>query len=350
MSRRLGKISASAFEAIIRPHLGAARDEVRLGPATGRDTAIVSLGHGQVMAITTDPLSFIPGLGPEDSAWTSLHLIVNDLVTSGLEPMYASVDLNLPPGFTDKTFEAYWSALHAECERLGVAIVAGHTGRYGDDEGTVIGGGTILGIGPDDRYLEPRFARPGDRLIVTKGAMIATTGLLARAFPETVRSAFGKPLLRTAQELLHHYPVIRDARAALSIGRRDQGVSALHDATEGGVLGALYELATAAELGARVELERIPIAKETAQIAELFGIDPTIGLSEGSLLVAARPHRAEAVVDALEAEGIPAADVGELTRETEFTLIADGHERPWTPPSEDPYWRAYGKAVERGWR
>ncbi|MFB6286369.1 MAG: AIR synthase-related protein [Candidatus Bipolaricaulia bacterium] len=350
MSDRLGKIAATAFEAVIRPHLGAERDEVKVGPATGRDTAIVSLGHGQVMAVTTDPLSFIPGLGPEDSAWTSLHLIVNDLVTSGLEPAYASVDLNLPPEVDDATFDAYWKALHAECERLGIAIVAGHTGRYGESHGTVIGGGTIIGIGADDQYLEPRFAQPGDRLIVTKGAMIATTGLLARAFPETIRTAFGKPFRSTAQDLLGHYSVRADAQAALSVGRRGEGVSALHDATEGGVLGALYELATAAELGARVELERVPIAKETAEIAELFGIDPTVGLSEGSLLVAARPAQAEAVVDALGDDGIPAADVGELTRETAFTLIADGHERPWTPPTDDPYWRAYQKAVERGWR
>ncbi len=350
MNDRLGKIAATAFEAIIRPHLGASRDEVVVGPATGRDTAIVSLGHGQVMAITTDPLSYIPGLGPEDSAWSSLHLIVNDLVTSGLEPAYASVDLNLPPSVDDATFDAYWKALHAECRRLGIAIVAGHTGRYGENRGTVIGGGTVIGIGPDDQYLEPRFAQPGDRLIVTKGAMIATTGLLARAFPETIRATFGKPFRSTAQDLLAHYSILDDARAALSVGRRDEGVSALHDATEGGVLGALYELATAAELGARVALDRVPIAKETAEIAELFGIDPTISLSEGSLLVAARPQQAEAVVDALEADGIPAADVGELTRNTEFTLIADGQERPWEPPMEDPYWRAYEKAVERGWR
>lgn len=350
MSDRLGKIPASVFETVIRSRLGAERDEVLVGPATGRDTAIVSLGDGNVMAVTTDPLSYIPGLGPEDSAWTSLHLIVNDLVTSGLAPAYASVDLNLPSEMDDAAFEAYWSALHAECERLGIAIVAGHTGRCGDGQGTVIGGGTVLGIGPIEQYLEPRFGRPGDRLIVTKGAMIATTGLLARAFPETVRSAFGKAFLRTAQELLAHYPVIGDARAALSVGRRDDGVSALHDATEGGVLGALYELSTAAELGARVELERIPIAKETVEIAKLFGIDPTMGLSEGSLLVAARAQHADAVVDALENDGIPAADVGELTRDADFVLIADGHDRPWTPPSEDPYWRAYGKAVERGWR
>jgi len=137
---------------------------------------------------------------------------------------------------------------------------------------------------------------------------------------------------------------------ALSVGRRDAGVSALHDATEGGVLGALYELSTAADLGARVALERIPIAKETAEMAELFGVDPTISLSEGALLIAARPSKADAIINALEEQGIPAADVGEFTRDAEFTLIADGDERPWTPPEEDPYWRAYQKAVERGWR
>lgn len=351
MSERLGKIRPSIFETVIRPQLGAERDDVLVGPATGRDTAIVSLGHGQVMAITTDPLSFIPGLGPEDSAWTSLHLIVNDLVTSGLEPAYASVDLNLPPDFDEATFKAYWSALHDECARLGVAIVAGHTGRYGDGEGTVIGGGTILGVGEASAYVAPRFTRAGDRLIVTKGAMIATTGLLARAFPETVRSAFGAAFLERAQALLTQYPVIEDARAALSVGRRDDGVSALHDATEGGVFGALYELSLAAGLRAWVDPDRIPIAKETDQVAQLFGLDPTASLSEGTLIVAARPERATAVLQALDDRGIPASDVGELSdAEPGLTLTDDGHDRPWEPPNGDPYWQAYTDAAAAGWR
>mgnify|MGYP006277463921 CR=1 FL=1 len=354
MSERLGKVRASVFEAVIRPQLGAERDDVLVGPATGRDTAIVALGDGRVMTITTDPLSFIPGLGSEDSAWSSLHLIVNDVVTSGLEPAFASVDLNLPPTVDDGDFAAYWAALHRECERLNIAIVAGHTGRYGgdaSDQGTVIGGGTILGIGDEMAYVAPRFTRTGDRLIVTKGAMIATTGLLARAFPSTVRTALGATFLERSQALLRHYPVSEDARAALSAGRRDDGVSALHDATEGGVLGALYELSLAAGLGARIDPDRIPIAKETVQIAQLFGLDPLTSLSEGSLIIAVRPHRATAVLQALDDRGIPAADVGELfDTEPGLTLIHDDRDEPWDPPNGDPYWQAYADAVAAGWQ
>ena len=97
----LGKLSTEAFARIVAPHLGAARDEVTVGPRAGHDAAIVKIGAGRVMAISTDPISFVPALGAQRSAWLACHLLASDLWTTGIPPAYASVDFNLAPSFTD---------------------------------------------------------------------------------------------------------------------------------------------------------------------------------------------------------------------------------------------------------
>jgi hydrogenase expression/formation protein HypE len=60
----VGKLSPDELERLISPHLGAARAEVIVGPRVGTDAAIVKIGAGRVMSVTSDPLSLIPALGP----------------------------------------------------------------------------------------------------------------------------------------------------------------------------------------------------------------------------------------------------------------------------------------------
>ena len=107
----LGKLTPEAFARLVAPHLGAARPEVAVGPRVGHDAAIVKIGAGRVMAVTTDPLSLIPALGLERSARLACHLIASDLWTTGIPPAYVSVDFNLPPGFGDDAFGEYWRAM-----------------------------------------------------------------------------------------------------------------------------------------------------------------------------------------------------------------------------------------------
>jgi hydrogenase expression/formation protein HypE len=348
---RLGKIDEQFFSRVIQPHLGAHRSEVLVGPHIGHDNAIVRLSENRVLAITTDPLTFLPALGPRDSAWISVHLLVSDLATSALPPAYAVMDLNLPPDLSDTDLQIYWETVHREFSQLGVAIIAGHTGRYEGCGSAIIGSGTLIAVGSEDQYLAGNMAQIGDRVILTKSAMVATTGLLACVFPETVRANYGAEFLKRAQQLLYQYPVIEDVRAALSVGIRDQGVTSLHDTTEGGVLGALRELAVAAQCGITVALDRIPTADETRALCELLEIDPYISLSEGSLLISVRPHRVQTVMDALSTAGISATVVAELRPPEEgLQLRVRNRVLPWPDPREDPYWRAYSRAVERGWR
>jgi hydrogenase maturation factor len=337
---------------VIAPRLGAARPEVRVGPGVGSDCAIVGLGAGRVMAVTTDPLSIVPVLGLELSAALTCHLLASDLWTSGIPPAYVSLGFHLPPSLPDADFEVYWEAMSAEWARLEVAVVGGHTGRYVGCNSSIVGAGTLIGIGDEDQYLTPSMAAPGDVVIVTKGCAIEATAIAARLFPGRLAAWLDTAGLERARALIRQVTVVPDCRAVLRVGPRDRGVSALHDATEGGVLGGLLELARACGHDLRVEQAAIPISPEARAACEAYGgIDPYWTLSEGTLLATARPERASRVLGALSEEGIPAAVVGEVVpgRGRLWLRSRDGTVRGLDEPEPDPYWAAYQRAVSESW-
>ena len=347
----LGKIAPGQFERVIAPHLGAARSEVLVGPRAGQDSAIVKLGGARVLAVTTDPLSVVPALGFEASARLSCHLIASDLWTTGIAPAWASITFNLPPQMSDAELRTYWLAMSDEWARLGVAVVTGHTGRYAGCGYSIIGAGTLMGVGDESCYLTPAMALSGDRVIVTKGCAIEATAIAAWLFPQRLGALLGPDRAERARALLGQVSVVADCRAALRVGVRDRGVTALHDATEGGVLGGLLELARASGRDLVVERARIPLTPEARAACEVFGTDPYWTLSEGTLIATARPAHAAAVLAALAAAGISAVDVGEVVPGV-GRLSLEEPDGTWTfleEPEADPYWPAYQRAIDEGW-
>lgn len=353
----LGKLSPEAFTRIVAPHLGAERPEVLAGPRAGHDAAIVKIGAGRVMAVTTDPLSVIPALGPARSARLACHLIASDLWTTGIPPAYASVDFALPPHFGDDAFGEYWRAMSDEWAKLGVAVVTGHTGRYEGCDLSIVGAATLIGVGDEGRYVTPAMASPGDRVILTKGCAVETAAVAASLCPERLAAALAaagldEGALARLRALESAVSVVADCRAAVRVGVRERGVTALHDATEGGVIGGLVELARACGHDLRVERVRIPLAPEVRVACEVLGVDPYTTLAEGALLATARPEHAGTVLAQLAEEGIPAADVGEVLKGSGRVWVVDEEGRVVTydAPAPDPYWAAYGRAVREGWR
>ncbi len=348
----LGKLAPEAFGRLIAPHLGAARDEVAVGPRVGHDAAIVRIGAGRVMAVTTDPLSVIPALGLERSARMACHLVASDLWTTGIPPAYVSVDLNLPPGFSDEDLGRYWRAMSDEWAALGVAVVTGHTGRHAGLGGTLVGAATLIGVGDEGRYVSPGMARPGDQVIITKGCAIETAAVAACLAPERLRQHVDEDGLAYLLSLVDQVSVVADCRAALRAGVRERGVTALHDATEGGVLGGLVELAKACGHDVRVERARLPVHDAVRAACEMLQVDPYWTLSQGTLIVCAKRERAPLVLHELHEEGIAAAVVGEVLagHGKLWVAEADSGVSTFTSPLPDPYWAAYERAVREGWK
>jgi hydrogenase maturation factor len=348
---KIGKFPPNVMEKIIYPRLGRKSPEILVGPGHGLDNAVVRLGRNQVFIVSADPLSAIPQLGMKDSAWLSVHLLASDLSTCGFPPRFIVTNFSLPPHLKNEQFEEYWNAFHTECEKLGVAILGGHTGRYVGADYTVIGGGVMMTLAPENQYLAASMARPDDHIIMTKGVAVAATGILARVFPETVEKAYGLPFLRKAQGCFYKFSVVEDALTAALVGLRDEGVTAMHDVTEGGLLGALYELSEASKVGLEVNINNVLVTKEQKLICDLFGLDPYVTLSEGTLIITVKPKMVQKVLDALNAKGIRGKAIGKiLNRKHGRWIRRNGKLESLKKPTLDPYWKAYWKAYREGWK
>ncbi len=338
----LGKIHPEFFNRVIYPRLGRNDPSVLVKPQHGVDFGVVSLGR-EVMVMSTDPFYIAHELGVEKAAWFAVHIIASDVAVSGIPPRYLSIDLNLPPEMKEGELVRMWDTVHRECKKLGINVVTGHTARYAGCNFPMVGGATVIGIGQREDLIIPKV-RPGDHIIISKGPAIETTGLMAAYFPEFLEKKYGKALVKKAQAVYYQMSTVKDARIAASVG----GVSAMHDATECGVLGGLYEMASHSGAGMDIHLDDIPIQDEVRKTCECFGIDPYCAISEGTLLATAAKSKSGKVIKALEKEGIPAAVIGEANgRRDVIRVVEKGRYKKIAHPRIDPFWGKFEEYMKK---
>lgn len=340
-----GKVAPEVFDTLILPRLGRHRDEVVVGPRHGVDVGIVDIGCDRVMVTTTDPFFVVPEYGWERAAWFAFHIVASDAFTSGVAPNYLTIDLNLPPDMQRDALEAIWDVVHRECDRLGIAIISGHTGTYENCTFPMIGGATLIGLGHREAYVTTAMAQVGDIVVITKGAAIETAGQLSVLFPSRIGAAYGDDVARECDAIFSQMSVVDDARAAVKVGVRDAGVTSMHDATEFGIWGALVEVARAANVGLSIDKDTIILQDNVRKVCELFDVDPFCASSEGTLVITCRPQRADALVALLGDHGIRASAAGEIVEAADgLTYIEEGKTHNLEYPTADPFWGAVQNA------
>lgn len=343
----MGKVSRGVFDSVILPNIGAADPRVIVGPQHGVDVGVVDIGGGQVMALTADPVFIVPQYGWERAAWFAVHILASDAATSGLPPTWMTVDLNLPLSMTRDELAIMWQAFSDEARKLGIAIVAGHTGRYAGCDYPMVGGATVMSVGGAERYVTPKGATVGDSVIITKGAAIEAAGLFAVTFPGKIAAAHGEGFAREAEKIFYQMSVVEDCMRAVEAGVREDGVTAMHDATECGVWGGLFEVAEASGVGMAVDKGAIIIQDAVAKICDLFEIDPYCSISEGSLVLTCRAHKTDEVIRRLADSGIPASLVGEVVPKAEgITYSESGRKVTLEHPGTDPFWAAFDREIK----
>lgn len=330
-----GKVDRAFFDDHIGSRLGEERSDVRLGPTHGADFGVIDVGE-HVLALATDPLFVLEELGLERAAWFAFHIVLSDVALSGIAPTHLSVDFNLPPSTEPATFDTIWSVFDREARDLGVSIVTGHTGAYAGTAFPTIGGATGLAIGRAEDLVLPTGATPGDTLLATKGPAIETTGVLATVFGDEID--LPESTISAARSRFDETSPVEDALVASAAGP----VTAMHDATEGGVENALVELATASDVGLAVDRDRFPMGDGVEDVCEYFDIDPWKASSEGTVLLTVDPAGVDDVLSALKERGIRAAVVGDVVADDEVHLDGD----PLEAPDHDPFWPAYEGAAE----
>ncbi|MDD5121911.1 MAG: AIR synthase family protein [Dehalococcoidales bacterium] len=339
MLPEIGKVDRSSFDRIIYPRLGRKDDTVLIGPRHGVDAAAIELPDGSVMVVKEDPTFGLPVLMPH-FGWAIVHICASDVACLGVKPKYLSISLLLPPGTSSDTLESIWKEVDEECDKLGIAIIGGHTGSYPGIAYPLNGGCTVIGLGKKSQLTPASNAKPGDRLIMTKGPAIEATGILACQAEEELSEAIGVELTEKGKDYFFQMTVIKDALTAAP------NAHAMHDATEGGLLNGIYEIAAASNTGVTVYEDKIIVPPEVKEICDYFNIDPLVSVSEGTLLIAARPEKASQIIDDLKNEQITAWDIGEITSGERVFVRKNGTREELKPVSIDPFWAAYFSTLE----
>ncbi|MBC7092129.1 MAG: hydrogenase [Nitrososphaeria archaeon] len=326
-----GKVPPEVLEKIVFDRLGVNDERVIIKSGVGIDAAAIDFGDS-ILVATSDPIT-----GAEKHiGFYAVNVNANDVATFGAKPKWFLVTILLPENADEGLLEEIMEDMHKSAERLGVSIVGGHTEvTVGLNRPIVIG--TMLGEVKKDRLVTSNGAKPGDVIILTKGAGIEGTSIIASEKEEELTKVFGKELVENAKRFLQKISVVKEALIAAEIG-----VHAMHDPTEGGIANGFHEMADAAGLGFRVYYEKIPISEETKKLCEYFKLDPLALISSGSLLIAASPEKAEKVVEAIKEEGIEAAVVGEFLKDNNIKVIVkDGKEILLKRPETDEIWKLF---------
>lgn len=301
-----GKLPGVLLDRLITSYRTKPDDAVIVGPGYGRDAAAVATKSGEPLIVKSDPITF----AAEGAARYLVAVNTNDIACLGGIPRWLTVVALFPEGSTTvDAVETTFKDLQTACDEQNIAIIGGHTEiTTGLDRPLLIG--TMIGTPGARGLLVPGRAHPGDELLLTKWIGIEGTALLARELTDRLVSGIGAPAVRGAAKLLRSpgISVLADAQAARSV----DGVTAMHDPTEGGVATAIHELAEASGCGAEIMLDAIPVLPETRLICDHLRLDPMGLLSSGALLIAVRPDRRGDVEAAMSRSGIPITHIGRL--------------------------------------
>lgn len=322
----IGKLPNEILNSLILNKLKKNRKEVIVRPSIGEDCGMVDFG-GEICVISTDPIT-----GTESQIGTiAVNVALNDIASSGAEPIGLMVTMLIPPGASLTDIEKVINQLTEEATKTNVDIIGGHT-EITDAVNRFVLSITAIGKTISRNIIKTSGAKPGDDLILTKYAGLEGTSVLAFDYEEELVDKFGREVVETAKSLMNNISVVKEGLIAAKFGAH-----AMHDVTEGGVLGAVWEMCHASDCGAKIYKNKIPVLTETKMICEHFNIDPYKLISSGCMLIAC--ENGERLKETLSANGINAVIIGKITGDKNIILSTESTDIIIPPPESDELYK-----------
>lgn len=330
---KVGKLSAEKLQKYVLDTIKFTRGDVLVHAGLGEDCAVLDFGD-QVCLISSDPITG----AAQDVGLLAVHVACNDIAANGGTPVGVQVVLLAPEQAQAEQIRKVMLDIQKTASLIGVEVLGGHTEITGKVKDFVLAV-TAVGRAPKDRYVTSKDARPGDALLFTKGAAIEATVILAQEYSHLLSFPVSEGEINYFKERLSVVPE--------GIAAARYGVHAMHDITEGGLLGAAWEMCQASKVGAEIWKQAVEIPELTLKISRELGLDPLALLSSGSMLISC-PQGPD-LAEELAKEGIPAFLIGEIKAEPELVLIDEmGARQTISGPVEDELWKFIAMEAKRG--
>ncbi|MEN6315276.1 MAG: AIR synthase family protein [Clostridiaceae bacterium] len=323
---KIGKIPNSTLEKLILNKIQSNRSEVILRPGIGEDCSAVEFGK-YACVLSTDPIT---GTANEIGK-LAVHINCNDIASCGVEPIGLMVTILCPPGAAEQDLESIMDQLCSTAASINVDILGGHTEVTSAVTRFVISC-TAIGRCLRGKMISTSGAKRGDSLVLTKHAGLEGASIIAREKEKELSSGLGCEIVSEAKEYINSLSVVKEGLEAARFG-----VNAMHDVTEGGVLGAVWEICDASGNGCEIDLGKIPVAMPTRRICGFYKIDPYKLISSGCMLISAEDGNG--LVRHLKNAGIDAAVIGRLNGTSQRTMVSEGKTEPILQPSADELYK-----------
>ena len=297
-----GKLHPDLLAKYVFSRVGKPDPSVLVGPAYGEDSAIIDMGDF-VLVAHSDPITEAVGR----VGWLAVHVACNDVAVRGARPRWLLPVLLLPEGCPERVIDEITAQIDLAAREVEAMVVGGHTERTPGLDRPIISM-TALGTAPKGRYVTTGGARPGDVIIMTKGAAIEGTAILASDFAEELaRAGVPEGVLARAREFMSEISVVPEALALAEVG-----VSSMHDPTEGGLLGGLAEVAYASGRLVEIWEDRVLLRPETREICRALRVDPLRLISSGCLVASLPEERLPEAGEALGRLSVSWAVIGRV--------------------------------------
>ncbi|MGI6084353.1 MAG: AIR synthase family protein [Acetivibrionales bacterium] len=327
MKLEIGKIPNNILEKLLSQFSEPQHKEVLTKPGIGEDCAAIDFAE-DICVVTTDPIT-----GANDEVGVlGIHIVCNDLASSGAEPIGILITILAPAGTELEEMEKLLKQIKEVSSSMKVDIIGGHT-EITDAVNRLVLSITAIGKTKKNKLITTSGAKPGDSIIFTKYAATEGTAILAWLFEKELTREFSEEFVNTAKNLIGSISVVKEGLLSARYN-----ATSMHDVTEGGVLGALWEIGTASGYGFKVQKNKIPILEETRRICEYLSIDPLKLISSGSMIITT-PNGSE-LLKILHENNIKATEIGNITFEKEFLLVEDENTVKISIPESDELYRA----------
>ena len=240
----------------------------------------------------------------------------------------------LPDTVEEPEVKKMMQEAESACKMLNMEVLGGHTEITNVVRQPLI---SVTGIGKikKSKMITKLQVQPEQDIVVTKWIGLEATTILAKEREEELRKRFPAGIVDTAIGFDQYLSVVPESRIAM-----EHGVTAMHDITEGGVFGALWEMASGAGVGLEVDLKKIPIRQETVEICQYFDVNPYQIMSSGSMMIAA--DDGYELVRKLEKAGIHASVVGRTNAGNDRILRNGEDIRYLDKPQPDELYKVLG--------